>query len=72
MEAVPLQGHLRAQVLELIKKKAKGQEIVVDEAEKEPEKVVDLMAALEASLQSAKKPTKKARTTKTAKKKSAA
>ncbi len=48
----------REQVLSLIKKKAKGEEIVVDKDEAEPQKVVDLMAALEASLQAAKKPTK--------------
>jgi DNA end-binding protein Ku len=45
----------RAQVLELIKKKADGKEIVVEEPEKQEAKVVDLMAALEASLQAAKK-----------------
>ena len=50
----------RESVLELIQKKAKGKEIVVDENEEAPQKVVDLMAALEASLQAAKKPTKKA------------
>jgi DNA end-binding protein Ku len=50
----------REAVLELIQKKAKGEEIVVDEDEKQPQKVVDLMAALEASLAAAKKPTKTA------------
>ena len=49
----------RESLLELIEKKAKGKEIVVDESEEAPQKVVDLMAALEASLQAAKKPTKK-------------
>src|SRR5207237_1279283 len=45
----------RVEVLELIKKKAKGEEIVVpDEGEEEAE-VVDLMSALEASLEAAKK-----------------
>ena len=49
----------RERVMQLIKKKAKGQEIVVDEEHKEPEKIVDLMAALEASLEAAKKGTKR-------------
>jgi DNA end-binding protein Ku len=44
----------REAVLELIEKKAEGQEIVFQPAE-EPEKVPDLMAALEASLAAAKK-----------------
>jgi DNA end-binding protein Ku len=48
----------RESVLELIEKKAKGKEIVVDDSEEAPQKVVDLMAALEASLQAAKKPSK--------------
>jgi DNA end-binding protein Ku len=48
----------REEVLKLIKQKAKGQEIVVDQDEEAPQKVVDLMAALEASLAAAKKPTK--------------
>jgi DNA end-binding protein Ku len=50
----------KAEVLELIDKKAKGKEIVVDKAEEAPAKVVDLMAALEASLEAAKKGKKKA------------
>jgi DNA end-binding protein Ku len=50
----------REAVLELIEKKAKGEEIVVDEDDAQPQKVVDLMAALEASLAAAKKPTKTA------------
>jgi DNA end-binding protein Ku len=45
----------REQVLELLKKKAQGKEIVVDEPEEEQGQVLDLMAALEASLQEAKK-----------------
>ena len=45
----------REEVLGLIKKKAKGQDVVVEEAEPEEEgKVLDLMAALEASLAEAK------------------
>ncbi|MDX6669377.1 MAG: end-binding protein Ku [Solirubrobacteraceae bacterium] len=44
----------REAVLDLIEKKADGQEIVMQPAE-EPEKVPDLMAALEASLANAKK-----------------
>ena len=43
----------RERVLELIQAKAKGEEIVSEEAE-EPAKVVDLMAALEASLEQSK------------------
>jgi DNA end-binding protein Ku len=44
----------REAVLDMIERKADGQEIVVQPAE-EPEKVPDLMAALEASLANAKK-----------------
>ncbi|HEX2023894.1 MAG TPA: Ku protein [Acidimicrobiales bacterium] len=44
----------RERVLELIEQKASGQEIVVEEAAEEPTKVVDLMAALEASLAAVK------------------
>jgi DNA end-binding protein Ku len=44
----------REAVLEMIERKADGEEIVIQPAE-EPEKVPDLMAALEASLASAKK-----------------
>jgi len=40
----------RERVLELIERKAEGQEIVVEEPTEEPARVVDLMAALEASL----------------------
>ena len=70
----------REQVLELIEKKAAGQEIVAPAAPERPAPVIDLMAALEASLAAAKegrkpsdadaadKPAKKA-TKKAAKKK---
>jgi DNA end-binding protein Ku len=44
----------RTQVLELIERKAKGEEIVVEETAPEPAKVVDLLAALEASLERSK------------------
>lgn len=44
----------REQVLELIEKKAAGQEIVAPTAPKKPAPVIDLMAALEASLAAAK------------------
>jgi DNA end-binding protein Ku len=40
----------RARVLDLIERKAEGQEIVTQPAAEEPAQVVDLMAALEASL----------------------
>jgi DNA end-binding protein Ku len=65
----------------LIERKAKGEELTVDDTEEEPSgKVVDLMAALQASLESggrrpAKKPataTKKAKTAKAATKRSTA
>src|SRR5947209_4260235 len=45
----------REQVLGLLKKKAEGKEIVVDEPEEEQAQVLDLMEALEASLAEAKK-----------------
>jgi DNA end-binding protein Ku len=45
----------RERVLELIEQKAAGQEIVVEETSEEAPKVVDLMAALEASLAAVKK-----------------
>src|SRR5205085_10210909 len=45
----------REQVLELLKKKAEGEEIVVEEPEDDKGQVLDLMAALEASLAEAKK-----------------
>ena len=46
----------RDRVLDLIERKAQGEEIVVEAAEAEPEKVPDLMAALEASIAQAKGP----------------
>ena len=45
----------RVQVLDFLKKKAAGEEIVVEDEPEEQSKVVDLMAALEASLDAAKK-----------------
>ncbi|MDQ1374593.1 MAG: end-binding protein Ku [Actinomycetota bacterium] len=48
----------RKELLDLIERKAKGEEIVVDDAAPQAEKIVDLMAALEASLAAAKKGTK--------------
>jgi DNA end-binding protein Ku len=45
----------RERVLALIEQKASGQEITVEEPSEEPTKVVDLMAALEASLAAVKK-----------------
>ncbi|MEA2972995.1 MAG: end-binding protein Ku, partial [Actinomycetota bacterium] len=45
----------RDRVLALIEQKAAGQEIVVEEAADDAPKVVDLMAALEASLAAVKK-----------------
>jgi DNA end-binding protein Ku len=45
----------RERVLALIEQKAAGQEIVMEEPTEEPAKVVDLMAALEASLAAVKK-----------------
>jgi DNA end-binding protein Ku len=44
----------REAVLELIEKKAAGEEVVAPVSQVEPEKVVDLMAALEASVAAAK------------------
>jgi DNA end-binding protein Ku len=49
------QDEYREAVLELIEKKAAGQEVVLQPVSEEPEKVPDLMAALEASLAAAKK-----------------
>jgi DNA end-binding protein Ku len=49
----------RERVLDLIERKAQGETIVIEEPEAEPEKVPDLMSALEASIASAKKPAKK-------------
>jgi len=45
----------RVEVLDFLKKKAAGEEIVVEEEPEEESDVVDLMAALEASLEAAKK-----------------
>jgi DNA end-binding protein Ku len=45
----------RVQVLDFLKKKAAGEEVVTEEPEEEEANVVDLMAALEASLAAAKK-----------------
>jgi DNA end-binding protein Ku len=49
----------RQRVLDLIKRKAEGEEIVVEAREPEETNVVDLMAALEASLAAAKGETPK-------------
>ena len=51
----------RERVLDLIEKKAEGQEIVLQPQTEEPAQVIDLMAALEASLEAVKdaKPAKK-------------
>jgi DNA end-binding protein Ku len=67
----------RERVLDLIERKAQGETIVIEEPTKEPEKVPDLMAALEASIAGAKgqsKPKPKAKPKKRApaKKKAAA
>jgi DNA end-binding protein Ku len=45
----------RIEVLDFLKKKAAGEEIVTEEAPEEQAEVVDLMSALEASLEAAKK-----------------
>ena len=49
----------REAVLELIERKAEGQEVVAPAAAAEPEKVVDLMAALEKSVSAAKEARKR-------------
>jgi DNA end-binding protein Ku len=49
----------RERVLDLIERKAQGEEIAIQAVPEEPAKVPDLMAALEASLDAAKKPAKK-------------
>src|ERR687895_377175 len=59
----------RERVLDLIERKAQGETIVIEEPEAEPEKVPDLMAALEASIASAKKPATKSAKKPAAKKK---
>jgi DNA end-binding protein Ku len=61
----------RERVLDLIERKAQGETIVIEEPVSEPEKVPDLMAALEASIAAAKPPAKKQRKA-PAKKKAAA
>lgn len=53
------QDTYRQAVLELIDKKAAGEEVVVPAATAEPERVVDLMAALEASVAAAKESRKR-------------
>jgi DNA end-binding protein Ku len=58
-EPEKFQDTYREAVLELIEKKASGQEIVVASAAPEPDKVVDLMAALEASVAAAKQTRKR-------------
>jgi DNA end-binding protein Ku len=73
----PSQYHdtYREEVLDLLKKKAKGKEIVVDEPDADEGQVLDLMAALEASLAEAKsggKSSKSAGTRKRSTKKSTA
>jgi DNA end-binding protein Ku len=45
----------REQLLEIIERKAEGEELVAQPAGEEPARVVDLMAALEASIEAAKK-----------------
>jgi DNA end-binding protein Ku len=45
----------RERVLDMIERKADGQDVVVEAPEEEPQKVPDLMAALEASIAGAKK-----------------
>jgi DNA end-binding protein Ku len=48
----------RERVLDLVERKAQGETIVIEEPAAEPQEVPDLMAALEASIASAKKPSK--------------
>jgi DNA end-binding protein Ku len=48
----------RERVLDLIERKAQGETIVIEEPAAEPKEVPDLMAALEASIASAKEPSK--------------
>ncbi len=60
----------RVQVLDFLKKKAAGEEIVVEEEPEEQSNVTDLMAALEASLDAAKKTGSRRRSSSTASKKS--
>lgn len=60
----------RIEVLDYLKKKASGKEIVVEEEPEEQAEVVDLMAALEASLEAAKKSGSRRRSSSSASKKS--
>ncbi len=46
----------RDRVLDLIERKAQGEEIVIEAAPEQPKEVPDLMAALEASIAAAKSP----------------
>jgi DNA end-binding protein Ku len=50
------QDEYRERVLDLIERKAEGEEITIEPVSEEPAKVPDLMAALEASLAATKKP----------------
>jgi DNA end-binding protein Ku len=59
----------RERVLDLIERKAQGETIVIEEPEAEPKEVPDLMAALEASIASAKKPAPKKKPSSAKKKK---
>ena len=63
----------RVRVLEYIERKAEGEEIVVEDKAEDEEKVVDLMAALEASLAAARKggSKKKSRSSSSGRRKSA-
>jgi DNA end-binding protein Ku len=61
----------RQRVLDLVERKAKGEEIVVDAEAPDEAEVVDLMAALEASLKEHRQPTRRpAKRTSTASSKS--
>ena len=62
----------RVQVLDFLKKKAAGKEIVVEEEPEEQAEVVDLMAALEASLEAAKKGGSRSRSSSSTARKSSA
>ncbi len=62
----------RERVLELIERKAQGETVVIEAPAEEPAKVPDLMAALEASIASAKGQSKPKRKRAPAKKKAAA
>jgi DNA end-binding protein Ku len=59
----------RERVLDLIERKAQGETIVIEEPEAEPKEVPDLMAALEASIATAKKPAPKKKSASAKKKK---